>query len=120
VFIATPTGLRFTLDSTYYIQNPKAPASTVTVGQLYIDPSADAQRAARTGAVTVSTGPYTDHFGSFMSGFAPIRDRDGTLVGFVGIDFSLAQLRDKEFPLQLTYLLGRRTGPEHLPRHPQP
>lgn len=90
------------LDSTYYLQNPGA------------------LRAARTGAVTVSTGPYTDHFGSFMSGFAPIRDCDGTLVGFVGIDFSLAQLRDKEFPLQLTYLLGRRTGPEHLPRHPQP
>lgn len=106
VFIATPDGLRFTLDSTYYIQNPGAPASPVSVGDLYVNPSADALRAARSGMVTVSTRPYTDHFGSFMSGFAPIRDRDGALVGFVGIDISLAQLRRKELPLQLTYLLG--------------
>ncbi|MEA5391824.1 ATP-binding protein [Cyanobium gracile UHCC 0139] len=106
VFIVTPEGLRYTLDSTYYIQNPGVPASAVSVGDLYVDPSDDARRAARTGMVTVSTRPYTDHFGSFMSGFAPIRDRDGELVGFVGIDISLAQLRRKEFPLQLSYLLG--------------
>ncbi len=106
VFIATPEGLRYTLDSTYYIQNPGAPASAVSVGDLYVDPSDDALRAARSGVVTVSTRPYTDDFGSFMSGFAPIRDRDGALVGFVGIDISLAQLRRKELPLQLTYLLG--------------
>ncbi|AFY28875.1 ATP-binding protein [Cyanobium gracile] len=106
VFIATPDGLRFTLDSTYYVQNPGAPASAVSVGDLYVDPSVDALRAARTGTVTVSTRPYTDHFGTFMSGFAPIRDRDGALVGFVGIDISLAQLRRKELPLQFTYLLG--------------
>lgn len=106
VFIATPDGLRYTLDSTYYVQNPGAPASAVSVGDLYVDPSDDALRAARSGVVTVSTRPYTDHFGSFMSGFAPIRDSDGELVGFVGIDISLAQLRRKELPLQLTYLLG--------------
>lgn len=106
VFIATPEGLRYTLDSTYYVQNPGAPASAVSVGDLYVDPSDDALRAARSGVVTVSTGPYTDDFGSFMSGFAPIRNSDGELVGFVGIDISLAQLRRKELPLQLTYLLG--------------
>ncbi|MCP9837246.1 response regulator [Cyanobium sp. N.Huapi 1H5] len=106
VFIATPEGLRYTLDSTYYIQNPGAPASAVSVGDLYVDPSDDALRAARSGVVTVSTGPYTDDFGSFMSGFAPIRDSDGVLLGFVGIDISLAQLQRKELPLQLTYLLG--------------
>ncbi len=106
VFIATPDGLRYTLDSTYYVQNPGAPASAVSVGDLYVDPSDDALRAARSGVVTVSTRPYTDDFGSFMSGFAPIRDSDGALVGFVGIDISLAQLQRKELPLQLTYLLG--------------
>jgi signal transduction histidine kinase/CheY-like chemotaxis protein len=106
VFIVTPDGLRYTLDSTYYVQNPGAPATAVSVGDLYVDPSDDALRAARSGVITVSTGPYTDDFGSFMSGFAPIRNSDGELVGFVGIDISLAQLRRKELPLQLTYLLG--------------
>ena len=41
-----------------------------------------------------------------MSGFAPIHNSNGELVGFVGIDFSLAQVQRKEFPLQLTYLLA--------------
>lgn len=106
VFILSPEGLRYTIDTTYYIQNPSAPASAVSVGDLYVDPSDDALRAARSGVITISTRPYTDDFGSFMSGFAPIRNNGGELVGFVGIDFSLAQLQRKEFPLQLTYLLG--------------
>ena len=106
VFIVTPEGLRYTIDTTYYIQNPSAPASAVSVGDLYVEPSNVALRAARTGAITISTRPYTDHFGSFMSGFAPIRDAKGELVGFVGIDFSVAQLQRREFPLQLTYLLS--------------
>ncbi len=106
VFIKTPEGLRFTIDSTYYIQNPSAPASAVSVGDLYVDPSNDALEASRSGLTTVSTKPYTDDFGSFMSGYAAIRNNDGELVGFVGIDLSLAQLRRKELPLQLTFLLG--------------
>ncbi len=106
VFIVTPEGLRFTIDSTYYIQNPSAPASAVSVGDLSTAPSVDTLEAAPTGLTTVSTKPYTDAFGSFMSGFAAIRHNDGELVGFVGIDFSLAQLQRKEFPLLLTYLLG--------------
>ncbi len=106
VFIVTPEGLRYTIDTTYYIQNPSAPASAVSVGDLYVDPSTDALEASRSGLTTVSTKPYTDDFGSFMSGFAAIRNNDGEVVGFVGIDFSLAQLQRKEFPLQLSYLLG--------------
>ncbi|MCP9835475.1 response regulator [Cyanobium sp. Aljojuca 7A6] len=106
VFIVTPEGLRYTIDSTYYIQNQGSPASAVSVGDLYVAPSNDALEASRSGLTTVSTKPYTDDFGSFMSGFAAIRNNDGELVGFVGIDFSLAQLQRKEFPLQLTYLLG--------------
>ncbi len=106
VFILSPEGLRYTIDTTYYIQNPSAPASAVSVGDLYVDPSNDALEASRSGLTTVSTKPYTDDFGSFMSGFAAIRNNDGELAGFVGIDFSLAQLQRKEFPLQLTYLLG--------------
>jgi len=106
VFILSPEGLRYTIDTTYYIQNPSAPASAVSVGDLYVDPSNDALEASRSGLTTVSTRPYTDDFGSFMSGFAAIRNNDGELVGFVGIDFSLAQLQRQEFPLQLTYLLG--------------
>ncbi|MBW4531054.1 MAG: response regulator [Aphanothece saxicola GSE-SYN-MK-01-06B] len=106
VFIVSPEGLRYTIDSTYYIQNASAPASAVSVGDLYVDPSKDALEAARTGVVTISTRPYTDDFGSFMSGFAPVRNDAGELVGFVGIDISLAQLQRQEFPLLLTYLLS--------------
>ncbi|WP_216922962.1 ATP-binding protein [Synechococcus sp. CCAP 1479/9] len=106
VFIKTPDGLRFTLDSTYYIINKGDTVSAVTVGDIYVKPSESALQAARTGESTTSPRPYTDHFGTFMSGYAPIRDRRGEVVGFVGIDFSLAQLRRKEFPLEASYLLG--------------
>ncbi len=106
VFIKTPEGLRFTLDSTYYIINKGDNVSAVTVGDLYVKPSESALLAARTGESTTSARPYTDHFGTFMSGYAPVRDRQGEVVGFVGIDFSLAQLRRKEFPLEASYLLG--------------
>jgi signal transduction histidine kinase/ActR/RegA family two-component response regulator len=103
---ASPEGLRFMIDSTYYIQNPGDPLGPTQVGELYDDPSADALQAARTGLITVSARPYTDSFGSFMTGFAPIRDGKGKVVGFVGIDISLAQLRQKQAPLETTYVLG--------------
>lgn len=106
VFIRKPEGLTFTLDTTYYIKNKGDTSSPVTVGDLYASPSEDAIRAAGTGLATTSSRPYTDHFGTFMSGYAPIRDRQGKVVGFVGIDFSLAQLRLKELPLKATYLLS--------------
>jgi two-component system, sensor histidine kinase len=106
VLVNSPEGLRFTLDSTYYIKNPRDFVSPLTVGELYLDPSADALWAARTGLIQISARPYTDQFGTFMSGFAPIRRSDGEQVGLVGIDFSLAQLQRKELPLQLTFGLG--------------
>lgn len=106
VLVNSPEGLRFTLDSTYYIKNPRDFVSPLTVGELYLDPSADALQAARTGLIQISARPYTDHFGTFMSGFAPIRNSNGKQVGLVGIDFSLAQLQRKKLPLQLTFGLG--------------
>jgi signal transduction histidine kinase/ActR/RegA family two-component response regulator len=106
VLKASPEGLRFMLDSTYYIQNPGDPYGTTSVGELYANPPADALQAVRTGQITISSTPYTDSFGTFMTGYAPIRDGRGSLVGVVGIDFSLAQLQRKQFPLLLTYLLG--------------
>lgn len=106
VLVKSPEGLRFTLDSTYYIKNPNDFVSPLTVGQPYLDPSPDALHAARSGLITISARPYTDVFGTFMSGFAPIRNNDGEMVGLVAIDFSLAQLQRKELPLQLTFGLG--------------
>ncbi len=106
VLVNSPEGLRFTLDSTYYIKNPRDFVSPLSVGELYLDPSEDALQAARSGLITISASPYTDHFGTFMSGYAPIRNSDGEQVGLVGIDFSLAQLQRKELPLQLTFGLG--------------
>jgi two-component system, sensor histidine kinase len=54
MFINTPEGLRFTIDSTYYIQNQNS-ASAVSVGDLYVDPSADALEASRSGVITISS-----------------------------------------------------------------
>ncbi len=41
-----------------------------------------------TGVAKVDEHPYTDKWGTFMSGFAPIFDSNGVQVGAVGVDMS--------------------------------
>lgn len=33
--------------------------------------------------------PYTDEYGTFMSGFAPIKDEFNQVIGYVGVDFDI-------------------------------
>lgn len=62
---------------------------------------------------TVQEPAYTDEFGSWISAFSPISDADGTVVGGIGVDFSLAyvdevrtEVRDRVFPvLIISYLV---------------
>jgi PAS domain S-box-containing protein len=56
-------------------QNPE-PAIFVALG------------AGGTPGIAISTGePYTDKWGSFVTGYAPFRDAEGRQVGVVGVDF---------------------------------
>lgn len=55
----------------------------------YEDEDPELLEALRDGAVTSSPHPLTDEFGTFMSGFAPLRDARGATVGIAGVDMTL-------------------------------
>ena len=46
--------------------------------------------ALRKGVVYVSGQPYTDEYGSFLTGVAPIRNAQGKVVGIVGVDLNVS------------------------------
>jgi len=57
--------------------------------EIYEHPSPTLLEVLRTGLARVDQVPYTDRWGTFMSGFAPIFDSNGRLVAAAGVDISL-------------------------------
>ncbi|MCP9849412.1 response regulator [Cyanobium sp. Morenito 9A2] len=98
-------GLQFTVDSSYYIKNQGDATPVAKPGELYDDAPAAAREAARTGETQVSTAPYTDKWGTFLSAFAPL-SKDDPEAGIVGIDMSLTSLDNLLRPLRLTLLVS--------------
>ncbi|MEY4488011.1 MAG: Signal transduction histidine-protein kinase BarA, partial [Verrucomicrobiota bacterium] len=80
--------VRFVLDAT-------PPGLTVRSGvdekshimQAYPDASARLRSVLLTGQAQADTEPYTDEWGTFVSGYAPIFDFSHKLVGAVGVDW---------------------------------
>ncbi len=61
----------------------------------YRNPDPAAWDAARTGSVTVTAQPFTDAWGTFLSGFAPVVTRDGAVEAVVGVDASVGDYLDR-------------------------
>ena len=57
--------------------------------EIYERPSSTLLEVLKTGLAKVDREPYTDRWGTFMSGFAPILDANGRLVAAAGVDMSL-------------------------------
>lgn len=54
----------------------------------------------------VSAEPYTDEWGTFMTGYAPIYDSNGNIAGVLGIDFDIATVKQKQdFLSSLVYYI---------------
>lgn len=51
--------------------------------------------ALQTGEVLANPEPWKDELGTFLSGFAPLKDRTGKLVGVVGVDISLRDFQSR-------------------------
>ena len=58
---------------------------------VYEDPDPAAWEAIETNTCVTSSEPYTDLWGTFLSGYSPIRLDDGTVEGVVGVDVSVDQ-----------------------------
>ncbi len=80
--------------------------SSLVIGQRYANAPLGARGAARFGKVKVSSVPYTDPWGTFLSSVAPFRDRARKTVGLVGVVLSMATLNQQLFPLRLALALS--------------
>jgi PAS domain S-box-containing protein len=85
---ATSAGLIFVVDGT---PSGDADGDGVedhsSLGELYPEVDPAMLTALTTGRPAVSPEPLTDRWGTFVSGFAPIRTSDGVIDGIVGVDY---------------------------------
>lgn len=69
------------------------------VMQPYDDAPEDLRSAIREQKALVSA-PYTDQWGSFITAYAPFRNRGGAFAGVVGVDLGLASYERRLLPMQ--------------------
>ncbi len=58
------------------------------------------------GVPTVTDRPYTDEWGTFYTGFAPIFDSNGNVSAIVGADISFEDVQNMQNKLKLFIILG--------------
>lgn len=92
---------RFIVDGAYLTDG----IIDVYADQLYEDaPIEDIRKGSA--APHVSDEPYTDEWGTFMTGYAPIYDSSGNVAGVLGVDFDIATVKQKQdFLSSLVYYI---------------
>jgi len=60
-------------------------------GDAYDDPPGELIKALRTGETQTDQQPYTDNWGTFISGYTPIFRADGSVEAVVGVDLEYSQ-----------------------------
>jgi len=79
--------LRFVLDASPTGIDPKTRIQQHSrLGEAYPSPTPSMLETLRNGISTSEEEPVTDKWGSFLSGYAPLRDRNSQVVGLVGVD----------------------------------
>jgi hypothetical protein len=83
--------VRFVLDTSTSARelNQRRTYQPSQIMDVYKSPDAAMLRALKLGVVDSTGEPYSDEFGTFMSGYAPFFDAEGKLAGIVGVDLSL-------------------------------
>lgn len=66
----------------------------------YEAPGPTALRAYEAATPMTVEEPYTDEFGTFMSGYAPVFNKQGERIALVGIDLELSDFRSRMAPIQ--------------------
>jgi signal transduction histidine kinase/CheY-like chemotaxis protein len=101
-----PTNIRFVLDTSLYVKNSGDDTPVASPGELYDDAPEALALAYANLAPAANSEPYTDKWGTFLSGFAPFFHADGALAGMVGVDLSMADLENHLQPIRLTLILA--------------
>jgi len=79
--------VRFVLDPTPSKIGPDGVDEKSHIMQPYENASIEMLTALRTGRPQADRQPYTDEWGTFVSGYAPFFDSKGERVGVVGVDW---------------------------------
>jgi PAS domain S-box-containing protein len=74
--------------------------------ELYDEADPGMVKALVEGVPTVTADPYTDKWGTFLSGFAPIRDSSGESVGVACVDITLDQYMSRLDRLAFAVWMG--------------
>ncbi|MDR0323990.1 MAG: methyl-accepting chemotaxis protein, partial [Treponema sp.] len=62
----------------------------------YEDPPDEVMEAWTRRVFTMTRQPYTDDWGTFMSGFYPVFNNSGQIAGLLGLDFDVSYVRELE------------------------
>lgn len=89
-------------DKVYFVLDPVPADSPDAVGIMeeYVDASAELKEALRDNRITTSQEPYTDEWGSFISGHIPLTDAEGNAVGVLSIDIDATAYFERLAPIK--------------------
>jgi HAMP domain-containing protein len=85
----------------FWLQDPAQAAKT---GEIYSTPD-QMQIFGALSLPTASDNAYTDKWGTFISGYAPVRDANGNTVGVLGIDVDGSDLNTRTTGLAYAFVL---------------
>jgi len=104
IYLVQPTGrgYEFVFSSEYTPDTP--PERIFTLWDPHDVPEAlDAALTAKTPQITKK--PYTDEFGTFISGFFPIVE-NGKVMAILGADYDISKVKGYEFRAQLSLIIS--------------
>lgn len=96
----------------YFVLDPVLPddPDAVAIMEEYPDASDELLQALIRGQPTASRQPYTDEWGSFVSGHIPLRDSQGNLVGALSIDIDATRYFERLAPIERATVRAIVTG----------
>ncbi|MCL2265019.1 MAG: methyl-accepting chemotaxis protein [Treponema sp.] len=74
--------------------------------KLYEEPPDEIMEAYESGKFTITQKPYTDEYGSFISGFLPIVSYSGSMAGVLGLDLELSYVKSIENRAIIGFLIS--------------
>jgi methyl-accepting chemotaxis protein len=100
--VKCPTGICFVVSA----QPDGAKGSDTKVMQDYPDATATLRKAMAGGKPYTESKPYSDEYGTFLSGYAPVLDASGHMVALAGVDINIKAYNAQVGQVRIALLLG--------------
>jgi len=100
--VKCPTGICFVVSA----QPDGSVGSDTKVMQDYPDATTTLRKAMAEGKPYTESKPYTDEYGTFLSGYAPVLDASGQIVAMAGVDINIKAYKAQVGQVRVALLLG--------------